>query len=122
VEREWLGKFPARLDDVLNFIPARLTGLLIILAAPLGGASVTNAWRIVWRDWRVTASPNAGVPMSAMAGALSVELEKVDHYQLGKGLRQPNADDLLLARRILYIAMILGTLLFLGGSLYVQSH
>jgi adenosylcobinamide-phosphate synthase len=122
VEREWLGKFPARLDDVLNFIPARLTGLLIILAAALSGGSLMNAWRIMRRDSSVTASPNAGVPMSAMAGALGVELEKVDHYQLGKGLRQPNTDDLLRARRLLSIAVILGTLFFLTGSLHVQSH
>ncbi len=120
--REWLGKFPARFDDVLNFIPARLTGLLIILSAPLSGASLTSAWRIMWRDSRVTASPNAGIPMSAMAGALGVELEKVDHYQLGKGLRYPNMNDLMYARRILYIAVILGVLLFLAWSLYVQSR
>lgn len=85
--REWLGKFPARFDDLLNFIPARLTGLLIVLAAPLCGASFVGAWKIMVRDSRTTASPNAGVPMSAMAGALGVELEKVNHYQLGKGLR-----------------------------------
>lgn len=120
--REWLGKFPARFDDVLNFIPARLTGLLIILSAPWGAASLTNAWSITWRDSRVTASPNAGVPMSAMAGALGVELEKVDHYQLGRGLRHPNVNDIVLARRILYIAVILGALLFLAGSLYAQSR
>jgi adenosylcobinamide-phosphate synthase len=120
--REWLGKFPARLDDALNFIPARLTGLFIILSAPLGRASLSNAWKIMWRDSRVTASPNAGVPMSAMAGALGVELEKVEHYQLGKGSRHPNVEDLVHARRILYIAVISGALLFLAGSHYVQSR
>ncbi|MCC7117378.1 MAG: cobalamin biosynthesis protein CobD, partial [Anaerolineales bacterium] len=72
--REWLGKFPARFDDVLNFIPARLTGLFIILSAPFCKASLVSAWKIVWRDSSQTASPNAGVPMSAMAGALQVEL------------------------------------------------
>ena len=60
--------------------------------------------------------------MSAMAGALGVELEKVDHYQLGKGLRHPKVNDLMYARQILYIAVILGALLFLAGSLYVQSR
>lgn len=120
--REWLGKFPARFDDVLNFIPARLMGLLIVLAAPLGGASLTNAWRIMWRDSCLTASPNAGVPMSAMAGALGVELEKVDHYQLGKGLRYPVVSDLIRSRQILYISVVLGALLLFIGSLYVQSR
>jgi adenosylcobinamide-phosphate synthase len=123
VECEWLGKFPARVDDVLNFLPARLTGLFIVLAAPLCGASLMNGWKIMWRDSRVTASPNAGVPMSAMAGALGVELEKVDHYQLGKGLRHPNISDLIRARRVLCASVVLSTLfLLLMGSLYVGSY
>ena len=123
VEREWLGKFPARVDDVLNFLPARLTGLCIVLAAPLCGASLMNGWKIMWRDSRVTASPNAGVPMSAMAGALGVELEKVGHYQLGKGLRHPNISDLIRARRVLCASVILSALfLLLMGSPYVSSY
>jgi adenosylcobinamide-phosphate synthase len=117
--REWLGKFPARLDDLLNFIPARLTGLLIISAAPFCGADLRNAWKIMWRDSSQTASPNAGIPMSAMAGALAVELEKVDHYQLGKGLRHSTVNDLMRARRILYVSVIVGVLFLSIGSLYV---
>jgi adenosylcobinamide-phosphate synthase len=111
-EREWLGKFPARLDDVLNFIPARLAGLFIMLAAPLCGASLTGAWKILWRDSHQTASPNAGIPMSAMAGALNVELEKIGLYKLGQGLNIPSVDDLIRARRILYVAIILAALTF----------
>ncbi len=106
-EREWLGKFPARLDDVLNFIPARLTGLFIALSAPFCGASPAQAWSIMWRDSRTTSSPNAGVPMSAMAGALGVELEKVNHYALGKGLRLPALADLIRARVVLFVAVFL---------------
>ena len=121
-EREWLGKFSARFDDLLNFIPARLTGLFILLSAPLCKASFQGAWRIMWRDSSQTASPNAGVPMSAMAGALSVELEKVDHYQLGKGLRQPLVNDMIRARRILYFAVLFCVLFFLIGSIYVSSR
>lgn len=117
--REWLGKFPARLDDVLNFIPARLTGLFIILAAPLCGASLPGAWKIMWRDSSQTASPNAGIPMSAMAGALGVELEKVGHYQLGKGLRYSAIHDLIHARRILCVSVIMGVSFLWIGSLYV---
>ena len=77
-----------------------------------------NGWKIMWRDSRVTASPNAGVPMSAMAGALGVELEKVDHYQLGKGLKHPVVNDLIYARRILYVSTVLGVALLFIGSLY----
>lgn len=82
VEREWLGKISARTDDVLNLIPARLTAIVFVILRP-------QAWSVWRRDKSVTASPNAGHPMSAMAGALNVELEKVDHYQLNAGAPQP---------------------------------
>ena len=78
-----------------------------------------NGWKIMWRDSSTTASPNAGIPMSAMAGALDVELEKVDHYHLGKGLRQPAINDFVRARRILYVSAILGILFLYVGGLYV---
>jgi len=109
-EREWLGKVPARLDDLLNFIPARLAGLLIVLSAPFFGASLSQAWKILWRDSSQTASPNAGIPMSAMAGALGVELEKIGHYALGKGLRLPVPADLARARRMLFVAVAIFSL------------
>jgi adenosylcobinamide-phosphate synthase len=111
-EREWLGKIPARLDDLLNFIPARLAGLFIVLSAPFCGASLTQAWKIMWRDSSQTASPNAGIPMSAMAGALGVELEKIGHYALGKGLRLPVPTDLARARRLLYFSVGIAVLFF----------
>ncbi len=109
-EREWLGKFPARFDDLLNFIPARLTGLFIMVSAPFCNASFQGAWKIMRRDAGQTASPNAGIPMSAMAGALNVELEKIDHYKLGKGLHKPIITDLTRARHILFTAVLLSTL------------
>lgn len=121
-EREWLGKFPARFDDVLNFIPARLTGLFIVLSAPFCGSSFTKVWNIMRRDSRVTASPNAGVPMSAMAGALSVELEKVGHYILGRGLRSPSVIDLLRACRLLYVSVGLAAFAFMLWSMYVHTR
>jgi len=111
-EREWLGKVPARLDDLLNFIPARLAGLFIVLSAPFCGASLSQAWKIMWRDSSQTASPNAGIPMSAMAGALGVELEKINHYALGKGLRLPTSKDLSRARRLLYFSVGFAALSF----------
>ncbi len=111
-EREWFGKIPARLDDVLNFIPARLTGLLLVCGAALGGSSAGKAWKIMLRDARLTASPNAGVPMSAMAGAISIELEKAGHYHLGAGLNAPQITDLRRARRIYAFTATLAALLF----------
>jgi adenosylcobinamide-phosphate synthase len=80
---EYLGKAAARLDDVLNVLPARLTALLIIALAPLFGGNQLKAWHIWRRDAYKTASPNAGHPMAAAAGALGLQLEKVGHYTLG---------------------------------------
>lgn len=121
-EHEWLGKVPARLDDLLNFIPARLAGLFIILASPFCGASPAQSWKIMWRDSSQTASPNAGIPMSAMAGALGVELEKIEHYALGKGFCAPTSADLAHARRILYVAIGFAALIFTLWSFYVQPN
>jgi len=80
---EHLGKFAARLDDIVNYIPARISGVLIVIAACLSRMSGRVAWRTMLRDHKQTASPNAGWPMSAMAGALNTQLEKTGHYSLG---------------------------------------
>ncbi|MBN1438828.1 MAG: cobalamin biosynthesis protein CobD [Anaerolineales bacterium] len=111
--REWYGKFPARLDDLLNFIPSRLTGLLLTAAAFLARENGPRAWRIMRRDARLAASPNAGVPTSAMAGALGARLEKAGHYSLGGEFPSPSAGEIRRARRLLQIASILAaTFLF----------
>jgi len=104
---EWLGKVPARLDDLANLLPARVTSGLLVLAATLAGADARRAWQILRRDGGRTASPNAGRPMSAMAGALGVELEKLGHYRLGEGLRRPEPGDIARALRLLsYVASL----------------
>ena len=105
--REWLGKAGARADDLANWLPARLTALLLIAAAGLRGRS-RAAWTIWRRDANLTASPNAGQPMSAMAGALGVELEKVEHYRLGAGLALPNVEDIRHAVGLLQSAVLVG--------------
>jgi adenosylcobinamide-phosphate synthase len=81
---EYLGKSAARLDDVLNFIPARIATLLLVLAALVMRRNGRNAWQTAFREHTMTESPNAGWPMAAMAGALNVRLEKAGHYKLGK--------------------------------------
>ncbi len=82
-EWEYAGKFAARLDDIVNFIPSRITALFIVLSAIFTGNSIQGAWKIMLRDRIKTKSPNAGWTMSAMAGALGVQLEKAGHYKLG---------------------------------------
>lgn len=89
---EYLGKFAARLDDVLNYIPARLTGILIVLGAFFTKQDGKSAWKIMFRDHGRTESPNAGWPMSAAAGALGVRLEKVGHYVLGDACQPLTVD------------------------------
>ncbi len=68
------GTAAARLDDVLNWIPARLTGVLMCVVAPLVGLDGREAWRIYLRDRRKHASPNSAHPEAACAGALGVRL------------------------------------------------
>jgi adenosylcobinamide-phosphate synthase len=85
LEFEELGKFPARLDDVLNWLPARLTGWLLVSAAWLVGESARGAACAMLAQHRRTASPNSGWTMSAMAGALGVTLDKRGVYALEGG-------------------------------------
>ena len=103
---EHFGKVAARLDDALNFIPARLAALAIVGAAALAGADVGRAWRTMLGQHARTASPNAGWTMAAMAGALRVRLEKPEHYVVGAG-PQPTADDISTAVRIIMIAALM---------------
>jgi len=81
---EYLGKFAARLDDALNFIPARLSAVLLIKASFLTGMNFRAAWWGALAEHSKTESPNAGWTMAAIAGALNIQLEKVGHYQLGQ--------------------------------------
>ena len=113
-EREWLGKIPARLDDLVNVVPARLTACLIVAVALLDRHDVRQTWHIWRRDARQTASPNAGHPMSAMAGTLGVELVKCGYYRLGDGLRPPVHADI--ACSILILDGIAILTLFLCSS------
>lgn len=80
---EHLGKAAARLDDLLNLIPARLTAGLLLVAGAVCRADVRGGVRMLRRDGAATASPNAGRPMATMAGLLGVRLDKPGHYRLG---------------------------------------
>jgi len=103
---EYLGKFASRLDDVLNFVPARLTSLLLVLAAFLTRREARSSWQVVLSDHSNTASPNAGWPMAAVAGALNVQLEKVRHYKLGKANARLVPETIDAALRLALIAML----------------
>jgi len=80
-----VGWFGANCDKILNYIPSRLTGFIMILSAMILGNDWRKSYEIMIRDGRKTKSPNAGYPMAAIAGALGSKFEKIDHYSLGDG-------------------------------------
>ena len=83
VENRNIGWFSAKLDTLANYIPARLTAYLMVAASLLLREDWRESWRILQRDKHKTASPNAGFTISAMAGALNIQLEKQGYYTLG---------------------------------------
>ena len=80
-----IGWFGANCDNILNFIPSRLTALTMILTAIILKNNWKKSYKIMIRDGNKTESPNAGYPMAAVAGALCKKFEKIDHYSLGDG-------------------------------------
>ena len=83
-----LGWFGANCDNILNYIPSRLTAMTMVLGAMLLGHDWKNCYEIFKRDGKKTDSPNAGYPMAALAGALGTKLEKIEHYSLGTDIQE----------------------------------
>ena len=83
-----LGWFGANCDNILNYIPSRLTAMTMVLGAMLLGHDWKNCYEIFKRDGKKTDSPNAGYPMAALAGALGTKLEKIEHYSLGTDIQK----------------------------------
>jgi adenosylcobinamide-phosphate synthase len=88
-----VGMPSARIDDIANFIPARLAVLLISAVSVIFGSPL-RAIKIALRDGRNPPSVNSGYPMSAFAGALGLRLEKLGYYILGEGLKPSGVDDI----------------------------
>jgi adenosylcobinamide-phosphate synthase len=103
---EYFGKVAARVDDLMNVIPARVAGVAIVVAA-LAVADGRRALRTLVRDRACPESPNAGWTMAAMAGALGVTLEKPGAYSLGAG-PHPGARDIDSSLRVLTLAAVIG--------------
>ena len=118
----YFGRIPAKMDDIFNYIPARITGLLMTAAAFFTGLDGKNAWKIYLRDRRKHASPNAAQTESVCAGALGVQLAgdavyfgKVYKKEfIGDALRRIEPEDILRTRRLMYAAEFL-TFLLCGG-------
>lgn len=117
----YFGRFAARLDDVVNFIPARISAYLMIVAAFIGGRQFDgkNAYRIFKRDRFNHASPNSAQTESVCAGALRVQLagdavyfgKLVKKKYIGDGLREIEYEDIKRANRLMYITAFLCELL-----------
>jgi adenosylcobinamide-phosphate synthase len=103
---ENLGKVAARLDDVVNLVPARLTTVLLGLAACVVREDGHGAATTALAEHGRTESPNAGWPMAAMAGALGVRLEKVGHYRLGVDRMRLKPSTIRRAVRIARVAAV----------------
>ena len=115
---EHLGKASARLDDLANLVPARLTAALLLLAGAIVGKDISRGLATWRRDARSTESPNAGRPMSAMAGLLRVQLAKTGHYALGEPIEPLAAGKIAEAWRVVRVAGALHVVLvavLLGG-------
>jgi adenosylcobinamide-phosphate synthase len=111
---EWFGKCAAKVDDILSWIPARLTALFIFLIARV------SLFRSLMTESRKTPSPNSGWPMSAMAFVLGLKLSKPGVYELNPQGRVPNAGDIQGACRIgdkvvMFISLLCGLLLIWGS-------
>ncbi len=88
----YFGRAAAYLDDLANFIPARLSGLLIIAAAMIKGRNWREGWRILKRDSKAHSSPNSGYPEAAMAGVLGLRLGG-DNFYHGRLVKKPFIGD-----------------------------
>ncbi len=118
----YFGRIPAGMDDIFNYIPARITALAMIAAAYLTGLDGRNAWRIYRRDRKKHASPNAAQTESVCAGALRVQLAGDAVYfgklykkeLIGDRLRPIEPRDIKRAQRLMYVTALL-LLLLCGG-------
>ena len=108
----YFGRVPAKLDDVANYIPSRLAGLLWVAAAAFTHNDAKGAWKIWRRDRRNHASPNSAQTESACAGALGVQLAGPAYYfgeyyakpTIGDALRLIEPEDILRANQMMYVA------------------
>lgn len=123
----YFGTAAARLDDVLNFLPARLSGILMVLCANAAGLDSRNAWRIFRRDRKRHASPNSAQTEAAMAGALRIQLAGDASYfgkvvkkpTLGDPIRKVEAEDIRRANRLMFLSVLPAVVVLLGMRTWI---
>ena len=105
-----IGFFPAKIDDVLNYIPSRIAGIYVVLSAYLLKLDGKNSYKIMRRDARKCPSPNSGYTMATTAGALNIQLIKKDTYILGDASKNIEKEDISKAVSLSKLTIILFTL------------
>jgi len=124
-----LGWASAKFDDLVNWLPARLSALCMVLVAPLVGLNPVAAGRMVWRDARKHSSPNAGYPEAAAAGAIGVQLggpatyfgETLDKATLGDAERPLQPADYRRMTRLMYASSLLVLVLGVLVTVWVRG-
>lgn len=124
----YFGRCAARLDDAANFIPSRLAGILLILAAYIGNFSGKDAKRIFLRDRKKHASPNSAQTESAAAGALQIQLAGNAYYfgklhekeYIGDPIREIQVEDIRRMNKLMYLASTMSAVLFTAAGLLVS--
>ncbi len=111
---EYLGKASARLDDLVNVVPARISAGMILAAGAFWRLPVRRGIRWCRAGGRLTSSPNAGWTIGAMSGLLGVALEKAGHYRIGEGLDQPEPGHIGTAVRVALAVAVMGATLAVG--------
>jgi adenosylcobinamide-phosphate synthase len=114
-----IGWMPALLDTVANYIPSRITALIIVIAARIVHADWKKSMQIVRRDHSKTSSRNAGYTMAAMAGALRVNLEKIGHYSLGDQYERVSIEKCKVAISIMRCTVVAFAMLVCMPLIYV---
>ena len=110
-----IGCFSAKMDDVLNWIPARITGFIIVIASFILRFYWRDSWRIMQRDGRNHTSPNSGIPEAAVAGALGIQLGgKISYFRkiackptIGDRLKETDKKDVKKAWAIMFTSSLL---------------
>lgn len=118
-ENALIGWFPAKFDDVLNYIPARITGLIIVLSAFILRMDWKNSFKIMVRDARKPPSPNSGYSMAAAAGALGIKLQKPDVYEIGDNKNNLDIETIYSAIKLTKVSVFLFLLISMGLILFL---
>ena len=108
-----IGFVPAKIDDILNFIPSRIAGIFIVISSYLLKFDGKNAYEIMRRDARKCPSPNSGFTMATTAGALNIQLIKKDTYILGDDNKDITKEDISKAVSLSKVTIYLFTIVII---------